>query len=165
MGGVTIRLFETEDFLGCAALAAQFRSELDALKGIVREPSLKRGEQELQDYLDANFFVYVACEAQKLLGFAVCRVDGGVVWLEAIFTSPAARRKGVASALFCEAERLAKENGEPTVYNWVHPNNEKMLNLLAKRGYRVLNLIEVRKAYEGENLTQKIPVGEREFDY
>ncbi|HMM32285.1 MAG TPA: hypothetical protein PKB13_10965 [Clostridia bacterium] len=40
-----------------------------------------------------------------------------------------------------------------------------MLNFLAKRGYRVLNLIEVRKAYEGESLTQKIPVGEREFDY
>ena len=151
--------------MGCAALAAQFRSELDALKGIAKEPSLKRGEQELQDYLDANFLVYVACEAEELLGFAVSRVDGGVVWLEAIYTSPAARRKGVASALFCEVERLAKENGEPTVYNWIHPNNEKMLNFLAKRGYCVLNLIEVRKAYEGESLTQKIPVGEWEFDY
>ena len=41
----------------------------------------------------------------------------------------------------------------------------RMINFLRKRGYTVLNLIEIRKPYEGENLTQTIRVGEHEFDY
>ena len=40
-----------------------------------------------------------------------------------------------------------------------------MIEFLRKRGYTVLNLIEIRKPYQGETLTQKITVGEHEFDY
>ena len=40
-----------------------------------------------------------------------------------------------------------------------------MIALLRKRGYTVLNLIEIRKPYQEENLTQIIKVGEHEFDY
>ena len=40
-----------------------------------------------------------------------------------------------------------------------------MIALLRKRGYTVLNLIEIRKPYKGEKLTQVIQVGEHEFDY
>lgn len=36
---------------------------------------------------------------------------------------------------------------------------------LRKRGYTVLNLIEVRKPYKDEMLTQTITVGDHEFDY
>ncbi|MCE5236194.1 MAG: GNAT family N-acetyltransferase [Clostridiaceae bacterium] len=154
-----------QDIPSCAALVAQFRVELKSLKGIVAQPDAKQGEAELFEYLDKGFPVYMAEEGGALLGYAVCKTDDGVVWLESIFTAPGARRRGVAKALFERAERLAAEYGEPTVYNWVHPNNEKMLAFLKKRGYNVLNLIEVRKAYEGEALTRKIPVGERTFDY
>ena len=52
-----------------------------------------------------------------------------------------------------------------TVYNYVHPNNHHMLEFLRKRGYTVLNLIEIRKPYKGEKLTQKIAVGDHKFDY
>lgn len=40
-----------------------------------------------------------------------------------------------------------------------------MIEFLRKHGYTVLNLIEIRKPYQDETLTQTITVGEYEFDY
>ena len=40
-----------------------------------------------------------------------------------------------------------------------------MIAFLSKRGYTVLNLIEIRKPYQGEQPTKTICVGEHEFDY
>ena len=62
-------------------------------------------------------------------------------------------------------EIIAEEKGSNTVYNWVHPNNFRSIPFLKKRGYNVLNLIEVCKKRPGEKLTQKIKVGNFEFDY
>lgn len=58
-----------------------------------------------------------------------------------------------------------KGYGDDTVYNYIHPNNHRMIEFLRNRGYTVLNLIEIRKPYKGEKLTQTIVVGEHEFDY
>ena len=75
------------------------------------------------------------------------------------------RRHGVASALFQEAEKLAKQYGETTVFNYVHPNNDGMIAFLRKHGYTVLNLIEIRKPYQDEKLSTKIQVANHQFDY
>ena len=40
-----------------------------------------------------------------------------------------------------------------------------MIEFLRKRGYTVLNLIEIRKPYQGEKLTQTIQVDQHTFDY
>ena len=66
------------------------------------------------------------------------------------------------------AEKIATSfpsYGDDTVYNYVHPNNHRMIEFLRKCGYTVLNLIEIRKPYKDEKLTQMIAVGEHEFDY
>ena len=73
--------------------------------------------------------------------------------------------RGVAAALHGKAEEIAASYGNDTVYNYVHPNNHRMIEFLGKRGYTVLNLIEIRKPYQNEKLTQTITVGEHEFDY
>ena len=75
------------------------------------------------------------------------------------------RRHDVATVLHSKAEEIAVSYGDDTVYNYVHPNNHCMLEFLRKRGYTVLNLIEIRKPYKGEKLTQKIAVGDHKFDY
>ena len=60
---------------------------------------------------------------------------------------------------------MAASYGEDTVYNFVHPNNDGVIAFLRSMGYSVLNLIEVRKPYAGEELTTEIRVGEHTFDY
>jgi ribosomal protein S18 acetylase RimI-like enzyme len=148
-----------------AQMVALFRVELRSYKGITSKPNLDAGREELEEYLAAGFPVYGALTDGKFAGYAVCRVDGGVVWVESLFVREEFRRRGVATALHQKAEELAASYGEDTVYNYVHPNNHRMIEFLRKRGYTVLNLIEIRKPYKGETPTQTIPVGEHEFDY
>lgn len=148
-----------------AEMVAQFRVELRSYKGMVSKPNIEAGQEEMEEYLSARFPVYAALVDGKYAGYVVCRIDSEVVWVESLFVKEGYRRHGVATALHSKAEELAASYGEDTVYNYVHPNNHRMIAFLRKRGYTVLNLIEIRKPYKGEKLTQTIAVGEHDFDY
>ena len=158
-----IKITQVTDEL--AQLVALFRVELRSYKGIVSKPNIDTGREEMEEYLSAGFPVFAAVINGQYAGYVVCRVDSEVVWVESIFVKEEYRRQGVASALHNKAEEIAASYGEDTVYNYVHPNNHRMIAFLRKRGYTVLNLIEIRKPYQGEQPTQTICVGEHEFDY
>ena len=148
-----------------AQMVAQFRVELRSYKGIVSKPNVEAGREEMEEYHAAKFLVFAATVGGEYAGYVVCRIDNQVVWVESIFVREEYRRRGVASALHSKAEEIAASYGNDTVYNYVHPNNHRMIALLRKRGYTVLNLIEIRKPHQGEKLAQVIQVGEHEFDY
>ena len=158
-----ITITEVNDAL--AEMVALFRVELRSYKGIVSKPNVDVGRVEMEEYLAARFPVFVAMVDGQYAGYVVCRVDSEVVWVESIFVKEEYRRHGVAAALHSKAEEIAASYGDDTVYNYVHPNNHRMIGFLRKRGYTVLNLIEIRKPYKDEKLTQTITVGEHEFDY
>lgn len=158
-----IGITEANDAL--AQMAALFRVELRSYKGIVSRPNIQAGREEMEEYLAAKFPVFAAIVDSKYAGYVVCRIDSEVVWVESIFVREEYRRQGVASALHAKAEEIAASYGDDTVYNYVHPNNHRMIAFLRKRGYTVLNLIEIRKPYKGERLIRTITVGEHEFDY
>lgn len=162
---MNLRLGSIDDIDKIAMLIAQFRVELKQLKGIQAKPNLEQAVEEFREYLEAKYPIFAAEENETLLGYIVCRVDSGVVWAESLYVSQEARRKGVASRLYEKAEELTREHGGDTVYNWVHPNNDKMIKFLTKRGYDVLNLIEIRKPMKNEDLKQRIKVGEHEYRY
>ena len=148
-----------------AEMVALFRVELRSYKGIVSKPNIEAGREEMEEYLSAKFPVYAALLDGEYAGYVVCRVDSEVVWVESIFVREKYRLRGVATALHSKAEEIAASYGDDTVYNYVHPNNHRMIEFLRKRGYTVLNLIEIRKPYKDEKLTQTIAVGEHDFDY
>ena len=158
-----IRITQVNDAL--AQMVALFRVELRSYKSIVSKPNVDAGREEMEEYLAAGFPVFAAIVDGEYAGYVVCRVDSEVVWVESIFVKDEYRRQGIASALHSKAEEIAASYGEDTVYNYVHPNNHRMIAFLRKRGYAVLNLIEIRKPYKGEKLTQTITVGEHAFDY
>ena len=148
-----------------AEMVALFRVELRSYKGIASKPNLEAGREEMEEYLSAKFPVYAALVDGEYAGYVVCRIDNEVVWVESIFVKEEYRRHGVATALLSKAEEIAASYGDDTAYNYIHPNNHRMIEFLRKRGYTVLNLIEIRKPYKDEKLTQTIAVGEHEFDY
>lgn len=158
-----IKIAQVNDAL--SQMVALFRVELRSYKGIASKPNIEAGRQELEEYLAAGFPVFAALVDGQYTGYVVCRVDSEVVWVESIFVREEYRRQGVASALHGKAEEIAASYGEDTVYNYVHPNNHRMIKFLRKRGYTVLNLIEIRKPHKGEKLTQVIQVGEHQYDY
>ena len=158
-----IKISQVNDAL--AEMVALFRVELRSYKGIVSKTNIEAGREEMEEYLAAGFPVFAVIMDGEYAGYVVCRVDSQVVWVESIFVKEEYRHHGVATALLSKAEEIAATYGEDTVYNYVHPNNHRMIAFLRKRGYTVLNLIEIRKPYQGEQPTQTICVGEHEFDY
>ena len=147
-------------------LIAQSAISLAKLKNREKIVDVNAAAEDLDYYLIKNFPIFLAIsEMNEILGFTVCRVDETIVWDELLYVIPKERRKGIGSALFKRAEQLAIELGGNTLYNWVHPNNEKSISFLKKHGYEVLNLIEIRKRYPDEILTQKIEVGKYDYRY
>ncbi len=148
-----------------APLAAAFRVQLKSYKGIRSQPDTEAGKEEILEFLESGFPVYAVEDGDALAGYIVCRIDEPCLWVEHIFVQEGYRRRGVAAMLFTKAEEIAASMGEDTVYNFVHPNNENMIRFLRSKGYTVLNMIEIRKPYEGEKLTSTIYVGKEPFDY
>ena len=148
-----------------APLVAGFRVVLNSMRGAVTEPDIAAGKEELLFYLEKGFPVYAAFEGNEPIGYMVLRIDEPCLWVESLYVREEHRRRGVASLLFDKAEEIAAGMGEDTVYNYIHPNNERVIGFLRSRGYTVLNLIEVRKPFSGEKPAMKIGVGNNEFDY
>ncbi len=160
-----IRLAQANDRKDLIGFIAEFRQSLAELRGKAWELDIESADRELTTYQGKEFPIYVAeNQAGRAVGYLVCRVDAGVVWAESLYVSPTYRRQGVGSLLYAEGERLADELGSETLYNWADPNNDGIISFLQKRGYNVLNLIELRRKRPGEDINGKIRVGSNEFD-
>ena len=157
--------YSAKYFEQTAELISLFRVALQKYKNIDANPDIESGKEELKEYiLGSGFPVYLALNGDKVVGYIVLRIDG-VVWVEQIYVREEYRHQGYASGLYEIAEAVVKSLNEDTLYNYVHPNNDKIISFLKMRGYSVLNLIELRKKYNDEKLQYKIQVGENEFDY
>ena len=148
-----------------APLVAAFRTQLKSCKGIKSQPDIEAGKEEILEFVESGFPVYAVEDSGILAGYIVCRIDAPCLWVEHIYVRPDYRRRGIATMLFSKAEEIAASMGEDTVYNYVHPNNENMIRFLRSKGYTVLNMIEIRKPYRDEKLTEIIHVGKEAFDY
>jgi ribosomal protein S18 acetylase RimI-like enzyme len=162
---MAIRDYNNQDEQQLVQLIAEFRVELSRLKSVDTIQDLISAKEELQDYLREEFPIFVAVEKGRIVGYLVCRIDDDVVWTESIYVSPDYRRKGIASNLHFKAVSLSTQLGGASVFYWVHPNNDSIIAFLRKNGYSVLNLIEIRGPWKGEELSNKIRVGVHEFDY
>lgn len=148
-----------------APLVADFRVALRRYKGVESQPDVKDAMEEIQEFLKIGYPIFAVEENGQLAGYTVLRIEGPLLWVEHIYVIPEARRRGVATLLFEKAEEVARGMGEDTVFNYVHPNNDGMINFLRSKGYTVLNLIEIRKPFAGEQLTTTIHVENNTFDY
>ncbi len=161
---VKVRQVKIEDEAGLVEMIAQFRVALAALRGKESTLDLGSAKEEMVDYQDKGYPIYLAeDETGEMVGYLVCRVDGEVVWAESLYVDPGWRQQGVGSMLYAKAERLAQELGGEWPYNWVDPENEAIIRFLGRGGYDVLNLVELRRPREGEEMERKVSVGSHWF--
>ena len=166
-GTIRVREYSPADRESVIQLVAAFRVALSSLRGHERKPDVSSAAGELQEYIDKMYPIFVATAGDEArnIGYLVCKVDGDTVWAESLFVSPEFRRRGVAGMLYDEAEKLAQARGQETLYNWVHPNNDAIIAFLKKRGYEVLNPIEVRRHRPGETTKTTLRVGNHDYAY
>ena len=162
-----IREYTPADHDAVVALIAAFRVELAAFRGHEREANLADAINELQEYLDQEFPIFIAEDdnTRQKAGYLVCRRDGNTRWGESLFVSPEFRRRGVAEMLYGKGEGLAQQLGEPTIYNWVHPNNNTIIAFLKTRGSDTLNLIEIRRALPEDKSNTRLRIGDHDYRY
>jgi ribosomal protein S18 acetylase RimI-like enzyme len=145
-------------------LIARFRVSLSKLRGVARPLDLDSARKELREYQNKAYPIYVARDKDAgLVGYLVCRVEDSVVWAESLYVLPQHRRQGIGSRLYEKVERLAAFLGGESPYNWVDPNNDRIIQFLKKRKYRVLNLIELRRPRAGEDDLGQMRVGQHVF--
>lgn len=154
-----------DNIYGLVYLVKDFRKALAKYKNLESKIDVDEALEELRYYIQKNYPIYAISDNGKYIAYCVCKVEDDVVWLESIYVLPQERRKGVGKLLLERAEELADEYHSDTLYFYVHPNNHEMLNFLKSNGYDVLNLIEIRKKYQDENLDTTYTIGDHEFKY
>ena len=128
---MTIRPVRPMDHEKLVQLIAGFRDELRSLRGRAARVDLQGAAQEFAGHMASSHPIFIAESDQgDVVGYLICRAEDAVVWAESLYVSPAHRRRGIASSLYAEAERLGEELGGDTVYNWVHPNNDAIIHFL-----------------------------------
>lgn len=159
-----IRIDESKAYK-IASLVAEFRVALRSYKGIESQADIEAGKEEILEFLNSGYPVFAVEDEGVLAGYIVCKIEEPCLWVEHIYVREDYRRKGAATILFSKAEGMAEAMGGETVFNYVHPNNEGMIHFLRSKGYTVLNMIEIRRPYQGEKLASTIQVGNNDFDY
>ncbi|MBR2826539.1 MAG: GNAT family N-acetyltransferase [Erysipelotrichaceae bacterium] len=146
-------------------MVIEFRRDLASYKDTQPDMDLESARAEIEWYVSKRYPVFAASISGNYVGYAVCKIEDDVVWLESIYVKKDYRRKGIATRLIQEAEKVAEEHGNETLYINIHPNNQRVIGLLKKNGYDVLNLIEVRKQYQGEKTSTEYHIGDNDFRY
>ena len=154
-----------DNIYGLVYLVKDFRKVLAKFKNLESEVDVDEALEELQYYIQKSYPIYAISDNGKYIAYCVCKIEDDVVWLESIYVLPQERKKGVGKLLLDKAEEVAREYHNDTLYFYVHPNNHEMLNFLKSNGYDVLNLIEIRKKYQDENLDTTYTIGDHEYKY
>lgn len=126
-------------------LVLEMRMVMERLNKTTVEISHDDAALEAKSYFSENRQVFGIYQDDELIGYSVLKTEDLVCWLDWIYLKPEYRGRNAASELFDYSEKVAKEIGSDQLYIWVHPDNHPMLKFLKKKGYDVLNLIEVKK--------------------
>jgi len=161
-----IRLAEPADQDPLVQLIAEFSVTMCRFRGSAPPPDLQSAEDKLLSYYQDTDHIYVAgSEDGSLVAFMICRTVANRVSVDALYVMPEYRRQGVGNLLYDQAEELAQTLGDEPITNWVHPNNDRFIAFLRKRGYLVLSQIELRRPRAGEGPLIQIKVGKNIFEF
>jgi ribosomal-protein-alanine N-acetyltransferase len=93
-------------------------------------------EDEFEDLLDGEGIYGFLAEGAEPHGVILCRVAAGEMEVLTLGVTPAARRRGVASALFAAALPEARALGAAEVFLEVAVDNDAAIALYERLGFR-----------------------------
>jgi GNAT superfamily N-acetyltransferase len=144
-------------------LVFEMKIIMNRLNGSEKIVMMSEAVREAESYFTENRSVFVYKIKNKIVGYSVLKMEDQVVWLDWLYIDPDYHGKGIASKLFDHAEEFTRKLGNNQLYIWVHPDNHRMLKFLKKKGYDVLNLLEIKK--EKSDSKEKIQILGNDFHY
>jgi ribosomal protein S18 acetylase RimI-like enzyme len=143
---IIVREYDENDFPALCELVAEFFTHHRRLNGRGPLPPDEAATLIPRDILQDTSHLLVAepTEGGKIVGF--CRVENheGAYFLRELGVASSWRIRGIGTALLREAEAFIKSKGETNLYLSVVPRNTDAVRFFVRRGYNVINTIELR---------------------
>jgi ribosomal protein S18 acetylase RimI-like enzyme len=154
---VSIREYAVEDFVDLTNLVAEFFTFHRRLNGRGPLPPDEAATMVPQDMLQESSHILVAEEKQekKVVGFCRIELHEGAYFLRELGVTENWRIRGVGTALLRAAEDYIKKAGESNLYLSVIPRNIDAIRFFVRRGYDIINTMELRTQSSEEKVQRK----------
>jgi ribosomal protein S18 acetylase RimI-like enzyme len=154
---VLIREYDVQDFVGLTNLVAEFFTFHRRLHGRGPLPPEEAATIIPKDMLQETSHVLVAEPPNdgNIVGFCRIELHEGAYFLREIGVAENWRIRGVGTALLRAAEDYIKEAGETNLYLSVIPRNIDAVRFFVRRGYDIINTLELRTEAPEEKMPRK----------
>ncbi len=154
---ITIRKYDVQDFVGLTNLVAEFFTFHRRLNGRGPLPPEEAATIIPQDMLQESSHILVAetVEGTYIVGFCRIEMHEGAYFLREIGVTENWRIRGVGTALLRAAEAYIKSAGETNLYLSVVPRNIDAVRFFVRRGYDIINTMELRTQVSEEKVQRK----------
>jgi ribosomal protein S18 acetylase RimI-like enzyme len=154
---IIVRTYDVKDFSSLTNLVAEFFTFHRQLQGRGPLPPEEAATIIPQDMLQESSHILVAetKEASAVVGFCRVELHEGAYFLRELGVTENWRIRGVGTALLRAAEDYIKEVGETNLFLSVVPRNIDAVRFFVRRGYDILNTMELRTAVAEEKITRK----------
>lgn len=154
-----IREYDVHDFVGLAELVAEFFTFHRRLTGRGPLPPEEAATIIPQEMLQESSYVLVAepLGGKDIVGFCRVELHEGVYFLREIGVTENWRIRGVGTALLRAAEDYIKGSGKTNLYLSVVPRNIDAIRFFVRRGYDIINTLELRTEGPEEKI-QRTPL-------
>ncbi len=155
---VKIREYDVHDFVNLTSLVAEFFSIHRRLNGRGPMPPEEAATIIPQEMLQEASQILVAerADGKGIVGFCRIELHEGAYFLREIGVTENWRIRGVGTALLRAAEDHIKSAGETNLYLSVVPRNIDAVRFFVRRGYDIINTIELRTKVQEEKIQRKV---------
>jgi ribosomal protein S18 acetylase RimI-like enzyme len=156
---VKIREYDVHDFVGLTELVAEFFTFHRRLTGRGPLPPEEAATIIPQDMLQESSHILVAepPDGKDIVGFCRVELHEGAYFLREIGVTENWRIRGVGTALLRAAEDYIKEAEKTNLYLSVVPRNIDAIRFFVRRGYDIINTLELRTEGPEEKI-QRTPL-------
>jgi ribosomal protein S18 acetylase RimI-like enzyme len=152
-----IRDYRTADFADLCRLVAEFYTVHHRLAGHGPMPADEAALVIQDDMLgpDSHILVAESSDTGEIVGFCRYERHQGAFFGRELCVLETKRDRGAGTALLRAVEKRIQEAGETNLFISVVARNAQALQFFAKRGYNILNMIEMRTPFADERVVRK----------